>query len=117
MLKIKEFLQIFLVKLTYSSNLSIISSKEELKEKFVNVIASTTEAFLPLNELVDKDKELARLTKEKEFLEKELKIVRGKLSNKGFTDKAPEALVNKEREKEKDFMLKLEKVEKSLAEL
>ncbi len=110
----------FLVKLTYSSNLSVIASKEELTEnteKFVNVIASTTEAFLPLNELVDKDKELARLTKEKEFLEKELKIVRGKLSNKGFTDKAPEALVNKEREKEKDFIAKLEKVEKSLAEL
>ncbi len=107
----------FLVKLTYSSSLSIIESKDELKEKFVNVIASSTEAFLPLNELVDKDKELARLTKEKEFLEKELQLVRGKLSNKGFVDKAPEALVNKEKEKEKDFAEKLEKVLQSLSEL
>ena len=107
----------FFAKLTYSSELAFIKSKEELKEKFVNVISTDTEVFLPLDELVDKDKEKERLTKEKEFLLKELNLVRSKLSNEGFVAKAPEALVEKEKEKEKDFALKLEKVEKSLSEL
>lgn len=107
----------FLVKLTYSSEIILKDSKESLKEGFVPVISNDTELFLPLDELVDKEKETARLTKEIEFLEKELKLVRSKLSNKGFVDKAPAALVEKEKAKEKDFIEKLEKTKKSLAEL
>ncbi len=107
----------FFVKLTYSSSLTFIKSKDELPEKTVNVISTDTEVFLPLDELVDKEKEKERLTKEKEFLLKELNLVRSKLSNEGFVAKAPQALVEKEKEKEKDFALKLEKVEKSLSEL
>ena len=107
----------FLVKLTYSVELIFEESSENLKEKFVPVISNETELFLPLDELIDKDKETQRLTKEIEFLEKELNLVRSKLSNKGFVDKAPAALVEKEKAKEKDFMEKLEKTKKSLAEL
>ena len=107
----------FLVKLTYSDELIFVTDKESVKEGFVPVISNDTELFLPLSELIDKDKEAARLKKEIEFLEKELKLVRSKLGNKGFVDKAPAALVEKEKEKEKDFSEKLSKTQKSLAEL
>ena len=107
----------FLTKLTYSSEMIFMDSKDALTEKCVNVVGQGIEVMIPLNELIDKDKELARLTKEKEFLLKELNLVRSKLSNKGFVDKAPEKLVQAEKEKEKSFLEKLEKVEASLNEL
>ncbi len=116
----KEFVQAcceFLTKLTYSSEMILIDSKEALSEKCVNVVGQGIEVMIPLNELIDKEKELARLTKEKEFLLKELELVRSKLSNKGFVDKAPEKLVQAEKEKEKSFLEKLAKVEESINEL
>lgn len=55
--------------------------------------------LIPLAGLIDKDAELARLNKELDKLDKEQKRLSGKLSNAGFVDKAPEAVVAKEREK------------------
>ena len=57
------------------------------------------EILVPMAGLIDKDAELARLAKEMEKLEKELKRVQGKLGNSAFVDKAPAAVVEKEREK------------------
>jgi valyl-tRNA synthetase len=100
----------FLTKLTYSSE--IIFGRTE--EKALSVTSGNVEAYIPLNELIDKEKELARLTKEKEFLLKEITLVQSKLSNKGFIDKAPEKLVNAEKEKERDFTAKLKKVDEAI---
>ena len=80
-------------------------------------MAGGTEIFLLLDELVDKEKEIARLTGEKKKLDKELSRVTGKLSNEGFLAKAPEAVVNKEREKQAGFEESLKKIEDRLAEL
>ena len=107
----------FLVKLTYSSELIFIDSKDELSEKSISIIASDIEVLIPLDELIDKEKEEARLLKEKEFILSELNLVRGKLSNEKFVSKAPEKLVAIEKEKEKSFAEKLAKVETALAEL
>jgi valyl-tRNA synthetase len=107
----------FLIKLTYSSELIFIDNKDAISEKCVSVVASDLEVLIPLNELIDKEKELIRLTKEKEFLQKEIDLVRSKLNNSGFIDKAPEKLVNIEKEKEKSFLEKLSKVEQSINEL
>ena len=52
-----------------------------------------------MGELIDFDKERARLTAEIEKVDAEIARAEGKLANKGFTDKAPAALVEKEREK------------------
>jgi valyl-tRNA synthetase len=109
--------QDFLIKLTYSSELIFIENKDAISEKCVSVVANGLEVLIPLNELIDKDKELIRLTKEKEFLQKEIDLVRSKLNNKGFIDKAPEKLVNIEKEKEKSFLEKLSKVEQAINEL
>ena len=95
----------------------LIDAKDALSEQCINVVGHGIEVMIPLAELIDKDKEMARLTKEKEFLLKELDLVRSKLSNKGFVEKAPEKLVLAEKEKETAFLEKLKKVEASIHEL
>ena len=54
---------------------------------------------MPLAELIDVEKELARLKKEAEKNESEIKRAEGKLGNKGFTEKAPAKVVEEERAK------------------
>jgi valyl-tRNA synthetase len=57
------------------------------------------EILVPMSGLIDKEKEIARLKKELEKLEQEKKRLQGKLSNPNFVDRAPEAVVQKERDK------------------
>lgn len=61
------------------------------------------EVFLPLEELIDMEKEIERLEKEKANLEMELDRVEKKLSNAGFVAKAPKAVVEAEKEKEAKY--------------
>ena len=63
-----------------------------------------------VGDLVDKEKELARLSKEKDNLLAEIKRVEGKLSNPGFVNKAPAQVVEEERKKEAKYREMLEKV-------
>ncbi|MBE6778076.1 MAG: valine--tRNA ligase [Ruminococcaceae bacterium] len=63
-------------------------------EGTVNIVTADATVKIPLNELVDKAAELARLEKEKANVQKQLDGVRARLNNKAFTDKAPEAVVN-----------------------
>ena len=74
------------------------------------VVVENCEIFLPLEELVDIDKEIERLKKEKERLEGELKRVKGKLSNEGFIKKAPKEIVDKEKEKQEKYQQMMDKV-------
>ena len=62
-------------------------------------ITAVGKAYLPLGDLIDIDKELERLAKEKENLEAEVKRAQGKLSNERFVSKAPEKVVAEEKEK------------------
>ena len=62
-------------------------------------LAGNMEVLIPMQGLIDKDAELARLNKELDKLSKDHARTSGKLSNPGFTDKAPEAVVEKERVK------------------
>ena len=63
------------------------------------------------------EKETARLTKERENLEKEIKRLTGKLSNEGFTSKAPAAVVEAEREKLAGYEEKIGLIRTRLADL
>jgi valyl-tRNA synthetase len=65
----------------------------------VTALAGDMEVLIPMKGLIDKDAELSRLAKEISKLEQDLKRVQGKLSNPGFTAKAPEAVVAKEQQK------------------
>ena len=67
-----------------------------------------------MGELVDKEKELARLNDEKKKLEGEIKRVEGKLSNEGFVAKAPAKVIEEEKAKGIKYKEMLEKVLESI---
>ena len=107
----------FLEKLAAASEVDIRADKSGIPENVVSVVNPKAEILLPLDELVDKEKEIERLTKEKAKLEGEIKRVEGKLSNKGFTDKAPASVVEEERQKGEKYKAMLEKVLESLSKM
>ena len=65
----------------------------------VQIITDSAAVYIPLAEMVDFEKELERLNKEKENVLKEISRIEGKLSNEGFVSKAPAAVVDGERAK------------------
>ena len=73
--------------------------------------------YLPLAGLIDVEKETARLTKERDNLEKEIARLSGKLANAGFTSKAPAAVVAAEREKLAGYEKKIGLIRSRLADL
>ena len=91
--------EVYFKRLANVSALEILSADQSAEGKTVGAVSPAGELFIPLGDLVDLEKEKARLTKEKENLENEIRRSEGKLANQGFIAKAPEALVNKEKEK------------------
>ena len=89
----------YLEKLASASEVTFIDNKDNLAENLVSVVVKGGELFLPLLDIVDREKELDRLNKEKDKLEKEIDRVEKKLSNEKFVSKAPEAVVNEEKAK------------------
>ena len=65
--------------------------------------------YLPVGELLDLEKERARIDKEKARLESEIKRAEGKLNNPGFAQKAPQQVVEAERMKLDEFRQMLER--------
>ncbi|MCL1842274.1 MAG: valine--tRNA ligase [Defluviitaleaceae bacterium] len=80
----------------------------------ISIVILGATIYLPLDSLIDADKELSRLAKEKKKLEQEIARIDSKLSNQGFVAKAPPALIETEREKRKEFAAKLAKVESEI---
>lgn len=111
----------YFVTLASASMVEIAATEENIPEDAVSVVINGAKIFIPLDELVDFEKEKERLTKEKAKLEGEIKRVNGKLSNQGFLAKAPESLVNEEKAKKEKFeeMMKsvLERLENIEAKL
>jgi valyl-tRNA synthetase len=102
--------KVFFEKLAGASQVIISSQKENVPENVVSIVAEGAEIFIPLDDLVDREKEIERLEKEKQKLTKELERVNGKLSNEGFISKAPEHVVKEEKEKKEKYAQMLEKV-------
>ena len=100
----------YIEKLAGISDICFVNDKEEIGEKVSQAATNDVELFIPLGKLIDFDKEIERLTKEKEKIENE--IMRGErmLSNKGFVAKAPEKLINLEKEKLENNILLKEKI-------
>jgi valyl-tRNA synthetase len=108
---------IYIERLSLASGLEFIADKSGVPENAVSVIGVGAEAFMPLGELIDIDKEIARLSAEGERLEKEIKRAEGKLSNPGFTGKAPEHVVQEERDKLNNYRDMLAAVTQRKSEL
>ena len=73
--------------------------------------------FVPLTELVNVDDELKKMEKEEKRLEEEVQRAEKKLANQGFVAHAPEAVVNKEKEKKADYESQLAGVRERMKEL
>ena len=78
-------------------------------------LAQIQKNYLPLAELVDIDAELERIAKEKAKAEDNLKRIEAKLANESFTSRAPENVVNAEREKADKARALIAKLEESAA--
>ena len=105
---------VFFEKLASASEVEVKTDKSGISPNAVNVVVPSAEIFLPLDELVDKDKELQRLNDEKKKLEGEIKRVEGKLSNQGFVAKAPQKVVDEEKAKGEKYKEMLAKVLESI---
>lgn len=86
-------------------------------EKSVSAVISGADIFLPLSGLINIEDEVSRLTKELGKMNAEVDRVEKKLSNSRFVDKAPEQVVNQEREKQADYLQKRDKLQARIAEL
>ena len=95
----------------------MISDRNQVTEKTVSAVTAAAELFIPLGDLVDFEKEIARLQKELDNLEKEMKRAQGMLNNPGFVNKAPAALVEGERAKLAANEQKAKALENRIAEL
>ena len=83
--------------------------------RYMELITDSAKVYMPLSQLVDRDKEIARLTKEKQACEKDISFLEGKLNNPGFVSKAPEKVVNDQKAKLEKAKELLSKIESSLA--
>lgn len=100
----------YLEKLASASEVEFLDNKDNLANNLVSVVVKGGELFLPLLDLVDREKELERLAGEKKKLEGEILRVEKKLSNEKFVSKAPEAVVAEERAKGEKYKEMLEAV-------
>ncbi|MBR1747763.1 MAG: valine--tRNA ligase [Clostridia bacterium] len=89
----------YIEKLAGVSKVSFVTDKAQAGDKVARAVTNKAELFIPLGELVDVDKERARLNKEIGKVTAEINRGKGMLNNAGFLAKAPEALVNAEKEK------------------
>ena len=94
----------------------------EVGERFdlpgaVQVVTPAAKAFIPMDQLIDREKELARLQKEKEKCLSDIAFVERKLQNEAFVAKAPAQVVEAERKKIEVSRRHLAKLEESIAAL
>ena len=89
----------FFVRLAWASGVQLMAADEAAPSGTVSCVCDAAEVFIPLGDLVDIEKEIARLSKEAERVQKEIERAEAKLANPGFTGKAPAQLVAQEREK------------------
>lgn len=107
----------YLAKFAFAEGVSFVEKYEGDTAGMVQVVTNAARAFIPMMELIDREKELARLNKEKASCEKEIASCEAKLNNEGFVGKAPEQVVQKIRDSYAAAKAKLTKIEESLAAL
>ena len=107
----------FICKLAYASGIHVTDKLPESTEGMVSVITDNARMFMPMAELVDLEKERARMEKELANAKKQLDGQNAKLANENFVSRAPEHVVNLEREKKAKLEALIENLEDSLKKL
>lgn len=105
----------FIEKLASASEV-IVGDKFDL-DGAVQVATESARILIPMDDLIDKDKELERLNKDKAACEKDIAIISGKLNNEKFMAKAPENIVAQEKEKMQKAQERLAKILESIDSL
>ena len=107
----------FIQRLAYADSVTMLYGEPADLEGMVTCATADAKLYIPMGQLVDVAKELERIDKELEKARKNLASLEGKLSNENFISRAPEAVVNAEREKAakaKDLIAQLEQSRASL---
>ncbi len=102
----------FFEKLAYASGVEV-GAKFDMPDA-AGTVTDAARIFIPMEQLVDKEKELARLAKEQEKVQKDIDFLSKKLNNPGFLAKAPEALVQAEKEKLAKAQEKMDKIQQTI---
>ena len=104
-------------RLAFASAVEILAADAPNPEKSASAVTGPCELFMPLGELVDVEKEIARLEKDRKNVEGEIARAQGKLNNQGFVSKAPAHLIEQEKEKLETNKGLLVKIEARIAEM
>ena len=108
---------IYFEKMASVANMNIINDKPSDADKMAAVVTVGGEGYIPLGELIDIAKEKERLKKEIETLISEIKRAEGKLNNQSFVAKAPEKVINAEKEKYEKYTEMLKNVKDRMSAL
>ena len=107
----------YLAKFAFANEVSFTEKYTGDTKGVAQVVTHAARAFIPMMELIDREKEQARLAKEKAQCEKEIASMAAKLSNEGFVNKAPAHIVEDMRQKHAAAAEKLAKIEESIRNL
>lgn len=107
----------FMERLGYANEITIQKDKNSIPANAMSIMQKDLELYIPFEDLVDIEAEIERLNKEKETAKSELSRAQGMLSNEKFVSKAPEKLINAEKEKVQKYTELIEKIETRLNEL
>ena len=105
------------VNLAFAKEILVQTDKNGISEDAVSVVVSNAVVYMPLEDLIDKDKEIERLTKETERLTKEIARCEGMLNNPNFVNKAPASKVDAEKDKLAKYKEMMDKVKGQLEQL
>ena len=103
----------FIRRLAYANQVVLCDEDPKGHEDMLCVVTADAKLYIPLDQLIDTEKELARIAKEKENCLKQIAMFEGKLSNESFVSRAPEKVVNDQRDKLAKAKALLEQLEGS----
>ena len=109
--------QVYLAKFAFATDVTFTEKYEGSTDGMVQVSTHAARGFIPMMELIDREKELARLNKEKAKAEKEMTMFGNQLNNPKFVERAPAALVEEIRTKFAKSQDKLANIEQSIKAL
>ena len=112
-----ESLKDLYMHLISASEVAVQADRNGIEDNAVSVVIDKATIYMPLQDLVDFEKEKERLLGEKKRLEGELKRVNGMLQNEKFMSKAPEKKIAEEKEKLNKYQIMMSKVEEELKKL
>ena len=107
----------YIIKMANVESVEYVDSRHAVTEKSSVIISAFGDIIVPLGDLIDTDKEIARITKELVDTESEIARAEKMLANTGFVARAPKSLIDKEKEKLASYIALRDKLNAQLAEL